>query len=95
MKRLGKNLIEQYDKNHGYCRKLGHHLNFKYCRGENNGQACTKILDCWFEIFDVQKFMNENFPGNGIPETSGSSRPKTLTILELIQEAQSRQQSIK
>lgn len=83
-------MIEQYDSEHGYCRKLGHHLHFKYCRSESSGKPCTKILDCWFEKFDVAAFMNEYYSDWEIEQISGSVPDKTETLFDLIQKAQAR-----
>ena len=32
---------------------LGHDLTFAYCRAPAKQLPCRKILDCWFETFDV------------------------------------------
>lgn len=83
---------EKFDNQEGYCRKLGHHLTFKYCRSEDNGSPCRKVLDCWFEKFEVQAYIEEQFPEFKTKQTQ-SIRPKTATILDLIQQAQKRQLS--
>ena len=48
-----------------HCPKLGHPIVFSYCMrarmnaaGEN--RPCNKILDCWWETFDIQRFLQEN-----------------------------------
>ena len=52
---------EQYDEKNGYCRMLGHTLAFKYCRVMNEGLPCHNILNCWFERFEVEAFIAENY----------------------------------
>ncbi len=88
-------MINQYDSEHGYCRKLGHHLKFQYCRTERNGKPCTKIYDCWFEKFDIETFMQEHFNEADIKDLNNNPPPKTNTILELIRQAQERQKQVK
>jgi len=50
-------LIERYDLEEGYCRKLGHHLAFNYCRRVNQGLPCVLARDCWYESFPVAEFL--------------------------------------
>jgi len=83
-------MIEKHDTEYGYCRKLGHHLHFKYCRSEQNGEPCSKILDCWFEKFDVRAYMDKHY-SKLKSETHNKTLPnKTATIYDLIQKAQAR-----
>ncbi len=67
---------------------LGHHLTFAYCRKANDGELCAKILDCWFEQFDVVDYVSRHHPE--VLERSFPPKPKVATLLELIQEAQRR-----
>jgi hypothetical protein len=55
------NMIEDFDSEKIYCRKLGHHVSFKYCRGENEGLPCARILDCWFERLPIEDFIRTNY----------------------------------
>lgn len=41
------------------CPKLGHQIHFSYCRSENLGLPCAKILNCWFSYFDVEGYLRE------------------------------------
>ena len=50
-------MIERYDLEEGYCRKLGHHLAFSYCRRVNQGLPCVLARDCWYESFPVVEFL--------------------------------------
>ena len=85
-------MIETYDKQHGYCPKLGHHLNFKYCRSEKGAEPCAKIYDCWFEKFDINTYMKQHFEEIDHSRETSTVPNKMLTLLELIQKAQTRQQ---
>lgn len=39
----------EHDREETYCRRLGHHLSFAYCRRAEGGQVCPRVLDCWYE----------------------------------------------
>ena len=79
-----------YDAREGYCRKLGHHLKFAYCRTMKDGAPCEKILDCWFEKFDVRGFLETHYTEDEIAEIRKPQMPKTASLLELIEQARRR-----
>ena len=85
-------MIEKFDKENGYCPKLGHHLNFEYCRTERGGAPCQKIFNCWFEKFDINTYMKQHFEEIDCSRETSTVPNKMLTLLELIQKAQTRQQ---
>lgn len=81
---------QKYNQISGYCRKLGHHLKFEYCRTEQGNAPCTRILDCWFEKFDVQAFMAEHHPSKADTQRTATIPNKAQTLVELIALAQQR-----
>ncbi len=75
------------------CPRLGHQVPFSYCRSENKGLPCFKTLDCWYEVFLVEAFLQKELT----PDQWGKAfkRPKTtklLSLVELIQQAKKRQE---
>ena len=78
---------EQYDSKEIYCRKLGHHLAFKYCRTEREGFPCAKIFDCWFEKLPIEEFIRENYTDVEIAAITVSPRSKVATLFDLIEKA--------
>ena len=45
------------------CPRLGGPVSFHYCRTcERDHQACWKIVDCWWEIFDVVQYLRDTLP---------------------------------
>jgi hypothetical protein len=56
-----RKVIERYDRVEGYCRKLGHHLGFGYCRKVNEGRPCPLARDCWYERFPVEDFLARHY----------------------------------
>ena len=75
------------------CPRLGHQLSFAYCLkcGEQDG-PCFKTVDCWWEYFDVKRYLNDNFP----PETvqvlleNKPPPPKVSGLVEMIEQARQR-----
>lgn len=81
--------IDQHDDKKMYCPMLGHHLTFEYCRkGAKSQQPCRKIFDCWFETFDIEKFVKEYFTEEQIKAILTPPKPKMTSLIELIQKAQ-------
>ncbi len=78
---------DQHDSIEDYCRMLGHHLSFGYCRTMANGTPCFKILDCWFENFDVKSFIEEHYEPEEIKAFLTPPKPKMASLVELIQKA--------
>jgi len=79
-----------FDEREGYCRMLGHHLRFSYCRTCRDGLPCYKIMDCWFEKFDVRTFVEENYTALEIESFLQPPQPKMQTLMTLIQQARER-----
>ncbi len=67
---------------------LGHEVPFGYCRKGAVGQGCRKILDCWFQVFDVEKFLKEHYSEQEIQNLTAPPRPKMTTLVEMIRQAQ-------
>lgn len=66
---------------------LGHHVSFAYCRVQTDGRPCRRILDCWFEKFDIRSFVSEHFTAEQIEALLAPPPPKMATLLELIERA--------
>lgn len=79
---------EKFDTVEEYCRKLGHHLSFGYCRAERDGLPCSKVLDCWFQRLPIHDYLQDNFAQDEIAYLNVPPPPKMLTIFQLIQRAQ-------
>ncbi len=70
------------------CPRLGHQITFAYCRTENNGLPCFKSLDCWYRRFQVEAYFKERLTEEQWAcAFSGPTKPKVLSLLELIEQA--------
>ncbi len=46
------------------CPRLGGPVSFRYCRScDRDQRACFKIIDCWWETFDVVRYLADMLPG--------------------------------
>ena len=84
--------IDENDQRARRCPRLGHEIKFEYCRQGSRVSGCDcpcrKILDCWFETFDVQAFMLEYYGPETMQQIAMEPRPKITSIIDLIQQAQ-------
>ena len=85
----------QYDEQEGYCKMLGHVLTSDYCRNVNKGLPCSKVLDCWFQRFPVQEYINENYSADEQTKMFEPPKTKILTLTEILEQAQQRLQENK
>ena len=67
---------------------LGHEVPFSYCRKPAQDIPCRKIFDCWWEQIDIQKFIEENYSEEIQNALRQPPKPKALSLLEIIQQAQ-------
>jgi len=71
---------------------LGHFLTFDYCRASNEGLPCSKVLDCWFQHFAIQEFMENNYSAEEQKKIFSPPKPKILSLTEILEQAQKRLQ---
>lgn len=83
-------MIDENDKQEGYCKMLGHFLTFDYCRSANEKLPCSKVLDCWFQQFPVEKFIKENYSAEEQKKIFMPKKPKILSLTEILEKAQQR-----
>ena len=78
-------LKEKYDSVELYCPKLGHHLSFKYCRSENLGLPCSRLIKCCSDKLPVQNYLNTHYSGEEINQILKRPEPKINSILDIVQ----------
>lgn len=73
------------------CPRLGHQINFPYCRSENSGLPCFKTLDCWHTHFNVHAYLKDNLTEDEFKKAFLKKvKPKVLSLFELIEQAKKR-----
>lgn len=83
------NLIDSHDQKETRCPMLGHGVPFHYCRQLQQSIPCSRILNCWFESFDVQAFILNHFSHQQIKAMMTPPKSKLSSLLELIAQAKS------
>ena len=78
------------------CPRLGGTVTFTYCTGCGDGDPplCFKILDCWWERFDVAGYLKTRVSPEAVDRlVSPAAAPpdKVTTIVDLIRQARDRQ----
>jgi hypothetical protein len=79
-------VLEEHDERARRCPRLGHHVPFRYCRTQEGGRLCLRILDCWWETFDVRGFLEAHGCTQEL-ERIAAHEPadKLMSILELVE----------
>ncbi|MBU8847995.1 MAG: hypothetical protein KOO64_00525 [Desulfobacterales bacterium] len=73
------------------CPRLGHQINFSYCRSENSGLPCFKTLDCWYNHFDVHSYLTGKLSKEDFQKTFlNKGKPKITSLFDLIEQAKKR-----
>ncbi len=81
--------MDQFDKQEIYCRKLGHHLNFSYCRKENLGAPCSGIVSCWQQSIDVARYLGNHYPDFIDNQENSVPKAKISSILDIVNQLKS------
>ena len=79
--------IAEHDHRVRRCPMLGHEIPFSYCRAPASELPCRRILDCWWETFNVERFVRRHYSDAAVEKILAPRKDKTLTIFELIEKA--------
>ncbi|MFZ1983048.1 MAG: hypothetical protein WAU91_01465 [Desulfatitalea sp.] len=74
------------------CPRLGSAVRFGYCRScEEDRRPCFKVLDCWWEQFDVAAYFRQSLSQEVFERLACPPAPnKVASLVELIQKARER-----
>ena len=73
------------------CPRLGHQINFSYCRSENSGLPCFKTLDCWYTYFGVHAYLTDKLTKEAFQNAFlNTGKPKVSSLFDLIEQAKKR-----
>jgi len=79
-----------FDGEEIYCRKLGHFVNFKYCKTERSFEKklpCPKIMNCWYGKIPIEKYIEKFYNKEEIKYIFEDSKPKIASLIEIIEKA--------
>lgn len=79
-------MTQSYDRLERRCPRLGHRIEFLYCRQEHGGIPCAAILRCW-DHAPIHSRLEEAFPQRMSEIAHGSSPDKLCTVMECIDRA--------
>lgn len=83
--------VENFDLQQRRCPRLGSVISFRYCLiSGDNEVPCWKILDCWWELFDVEGYLKQNLPEavfNELIKAAEKPKNKIASIIEIAQQA--------
>ena len=82
----GNHKIETLEKR---CPRLGSEVSFKYCMRPGEADSpCFKIMDCWWQDFDIQSYLEKNLSPEAFHKLQQSKPPsKVASLVELIEQA--------
>ena len=70
------------------CPRLGHEIYFDYCRRENMGRPCFKVVDCWYPYFKVEEFLKQELTSQEWADLfENPGKPKMVSLAEMIEQA--------
>jgi len=78
-------LKQKYDHEEIYCTKLGHYLQFRYCRQEEQSRPCRKLKQCWSERLPVSPFLEDFYPTLNSRYFEAIPGLKLTSLIELIE----------
>jgi hypothetical protein len=85
---------ESHDTDEIRCRRLGHPVPFRFCRCEGGDldAPCRLLRDCWWERFDVARYVRANCSPAVAERLEADAPPpdKVLSLVDLIRQAQER-----
>ncbi len=69
------------------CPRLGGTVPFRYCMAPGEPAPCFKILDCWWEVFDVRSYLEVHLSEEDFNRLlEGRRAPNRMSsILELVE----------
>jgi len=76
--------LREFDALEGYCRKLGHHLPFSYCRTTGTDRLCGSIRECWFQRLDIDSWLGRNFEPAVLEQALKPGTPRITGIMEIL-----------
>ncbi len=70
------------------CPRLGGPVDFKYCLACESGHPCFKAVDCWWETFDIVRYLQDHLPEEQFNRLFGARpKPKIASLVELAAQA--------
>jgi len=73
------------------CPRLGHEITFSYCLEESLYLPCSRIVNCWSPMFNVEAILQEELSAENWQRfTNYQPKDKVINIIELIEATKAR-----
>ncbi len=70
------------------CPRLGGPVTLGYCMSCEQQRPCLKITDCWWETFDIVRYLQDHLPADHFKQLmQARPKPKIASLVELIEKA--------
>jgi hypothetical protein len=70
------------------CPRLGGTVGFSYCMRCELDQPCAKVVDCWWETFDIVRYLEDHLPHEQLTRLMNSRpKPKMASLVEMVAQA--------
>jgi hypothetical protein len=70
------------------CPRLGDEITFSYCLQESGAHPCSRIVSCWFLVFDVESFLHKNMTAQNWESFNNTKlKDKVTSLVEIIEAA--------
>ena len=80
--------MNRYDHLEIRCPRLGHGLNFSYCRREAGDLPCHRTIKCWQSFFPVEDYLTKIMSASEWERFSEQvPGEKMATLIDLIERA--------
>jgi hypothetical protein len=75
------------------CPRLGGPVEFGYCMRCELEQPCFKVVDCWWETFDIVRYLQDHLPKEQFARVmEARPKPKVASLLEMVAQTKARVQ---
>lgn len=73
------------------CPRLGGPVGFGYCMHCEREQACVKVVDCWWETFDIVQYLKDHLPEDQLARVMNAKpQTKISSLVEVMAQAKQR-----
>ncbi len=73
------------------CPRLGGPVGFSYCMRCELEQPCAKVVDCWWETFDIVRYLEDHLSEDQFTRVmKARPKPKVASLVEMIAQAKKR-----
>lgn len=64
-----------------HCPRLGGTVTLSYCLAPAQEAPCERILDCWWQVFDIHTFLKENVSEELLSRIGKPPREDRLSLI--------------